>query len=174
MAALIVQSGKHKGKKITLPPQEVIIGRGDDCFIRLASEEVSRHHCSMTPTSRGILVQDLSSQNGTLVNTVPIETEACMQPGDLLQVGPILFQLAGQQRAKPSVVDDEVAGWLTDSDTRTELPMGHDTTIVKASQLHDPNRPSEPRPTFHSVAGEARDIIRRWHEMQTNSPGDRG
>ena len=169
MAALIVQSGKHKGKKITLPTQEVIIGRGEDCFIRLASEDVSRHHCSMIPTSRGILVHDLSSQNGTLVNTVPIETEVYMQPGDLLQVGPILFQLAGQ-RPKPSLVDDEVAGWLTDSDTRTELPTSHDTTIVKASQLRDANHPSEPRPTFHSVAEEARDIIRHWQEMQTKSP----
>ena len=168
MAALIVQSGKHKGKKITLPTQEIIIGRGEDCFIRLASEEVSRHHCSMVQTSRGILVHDLASQNGTLVNTVPIETEVYLQPGDLLQVGPILFQLAGQ-RPKPSVVDDEVAGWLTDSDTRTEIPMGHDTTIVKASQLRDPNRPAEPRPRFESVAEEARDIIRRWQELQGNS-----
>ena len=168
MASLIVQTGKHKGKKITLPTSEVLIGRGEDCFIRLASEEVSRHHCAVVPTSRGIRVRDLSSPNGTLVNNVPIETEIFLQPGDLLQVGPILFQLAGQ-RPKQSAVDDEVAGWLTESDTKTEIQNVNDTTIVRSSKLEAPAAASPAaapadRQKFATLAEEARDIIRRWKE----------
>ena len=169
MASLIVQTGKHKGKKITLPTNEILIGRGEDCFIRLASDEVSRHHCAVVPTSRGIRVRDLASQNGTLVNNVPIETEIFLQPGDLLQVGPILFQLAGQ-RPRQADVDDEVAGWLTESDTKTEIPNVNDTTIVKSSKLEAPAAapaaaPANPdKPRFANLAEEAQDIIRRWKE----------
>jgi pSer/pThr/pTyr-binding forkhead associated (FHA) protein len=89
MHSLIVQTGKHKGKKIVLPDKQVLIGREETSFIRMTSTEVSRQHCSLTPTDKGLLVRDLSSQNGTLVNNVKIEAETLMQPGDLIQIGPI-------------------------------------------------------------------------------------
>ena len=98
MHSLIVQTGKHKGKKIVLPDSEVIIGREETSFIRMTSTDVSRQHSSLTPTDKGLLVRDLGSQNGTIVNNVRIEAETLMQPGDLLQIGPILFELAGGVR----------------------------------------------------------------------------
>src|SRR4029077_16019496 len=101
MYSLIVQSGKHKGKKIELPDKEVIIGRDETSFIRMTSTEVSRQHSSLTATDKGLLVRDLGSQNGTLVNDVRIESETLMQPGDRLQIGPIAFELAGARPAKP-------------------------------------------------------------------------
>lgn len=174
MSALIVLSGKHKGKKISLPASEVIIGRGEDCFIRLASEEVSRHHCSLILTSRGLRVRDLKSQNGTMVNTVRMVGDTLLQPGDTLQIGPIEFQIAGPRPKPQPDLDDDIAGWLTDGDTDAEIPIAdHDTTIVKASQLHAaPPPPTEPSTASHSaeprkfatVAEEARDIIRRHLE----------
>ena len=166
MHSLIVQTGKHKGKKIVLPEREVIIGRDETSFIRMTSSDVSRQHCSLTPTDKGLLARDLGSQNGTIVNNVRIETETLMQPGDLLQVGPILFELAGGRPAKVAGLDDDIFGWLSESDTATEFPNASDTTIVKASQLMAaaPAPGPEPKQKFKSVGEEARDIIRRHRE----------
>ena len=164
MHSLIVQTGKHKGKKIVLPEREVIIGRDEVSFVRMTSSDVSRQHCSLTPTNKGLLVRDLGSQNGTIVNNVRIESETLLQPGDLLQVGPIQFELAGGRPAK-SAGDDDIFGWLSESDTATEFPNINDTTIVKVSQLTPAApAPEPPKPKFKSVGEEARDIIRRHRE----------
>ena len=165
MHALIVQTGKHKGKKIVLPEREIIIGRDDVSFIRMTSSDVSRQHCSLTPTEKGLLARDLGSQNGTIVNNVRIESETLMRPGDLLQVGPIQFELAGGRPAKAAVgLDDDIFGWLSESDTATDTPNASDTTIVKASQLTPAAPAPEPKQKFKTVGEEARDIIRRHRE----------
>ncbi|HLJ10697.1 MAG TPA: FHA domain-containing protein [Planctomycetaceae bacterium] len=164
MHSLIVQTGKHKGKKIVLPDKEVIIGRDETSFIRMTSTDVSRQHCSLTPTAKGLLVRDLGSQNGTIVNRVRIEVETLLQPGDLLQIGPIQFELAGARPAKAAgAIDDDIFGWLSEGDTATEIPNSSDTTIVKASQL-SPAPQAEHKTKFKSLAEEARDIIRRHRE----------
>lgn len=166
MHSLIVQTGKHKGKKIVLPDREVVIGRDEISFIRMTSTDVSRQHTSLAPTDKGLLVRDLGSQNGTFVNNVRIEAETLMQPGDLLQIGPIQFELAGGRPPRPEGLDDDIFGWLSESDTATEIPNASDTTIVKASQAASlPAAPKpEPKPKFKTLAEEARDIIRRHKE----------
>jgi pSer/pThr/pTyr-binding forkhead associated (FHA) protein len=174
MHSLIVQTGKHVGKKIALPDREVTIGRDEDCFIRMASAEVSREHCALIPTDKGLLVRDLGSQNGTIVNNVRIENETLMQPGDFLQVGPIQFQVGGARPVKsadPGMSDDDIFGWLSESDTSTDILKTSDTTIVKATELH-PLPKVEPKPTFKSIAEEARDIIRRHKASLENEGSD--
>ena len=167
MYSLMVQTGKHKGKKIVLPEKEVLIGRDENSFIRMTSTEVSRQHSALTATDKGLLVRDLGSQNGTLVNNVRIEAETLMQPGDLLQIGPIVFELAGARPAKSGgVIDDDIFGWLSEGDTATELQNASDTTVVKASQIAPATPPPEAKPKFRTLAEEARDIIRRHLESQ--------
>jgi hypothetical protein len=182
MYALIVNSGKHKGKKIELPNKEILIGRDEASFIRMTSTDVSRQHCSLTPTAKGLLIRDLKSQNGTIVNDVKIESETLLQPGDRVQIGPIHFELAGARPAKPaSDLDNDIFGWLSEGDTATEFPSASDTPIVKAAQRqphppaeHNPAAEQKPavehrhapeqKPKFKTIAEEARDIIRRHRE----------
>jgi hypothetical protein len=170
MYSLMVQTGKHKGKKIVLPEKQVVIGREETSFIRMTSTEVSRQHCSLTPTDKGLLARDLGSQNGTIVNSVRIEVETLMQPGDLLQVGPIVFELAGGRPAK-GAIEDDIFGWLSEGDTATELQNTSDTTIVKVTQIPPAPPAPEAKPKFKSIAEEARDIIRRHKESLGDPEG---
>src|SRR5205807_7942000 len=105
------------------PDKEVVIGREENSFIRMTSTDVSRQHCSLTPTDKGLLVRDLGSQNGTIVNNVRIEAETLLQPGDFLQIGPIQFELAGARPQKPAgAAEDDICGRLSEGDTATENP----------------------------------------------------
>jgi hypothetical protein len=171
MFSLLVQTGKHKGKKIVLPDKLVLIGRDETSFIRMTSTEVSRQHCALTPTEKGLLVRDMGSQNGTIVNSVKIETETLMQPGDLLQIGPIVFELAGARPAREGAIEDDIFGWLSEGDTATELQNAADTTIVKANQIPPGAPPPDAKPKFKSIAEEARDIIRRHRESLGETEG---
>jgi len=89
MAELIIRTGKHQGKKIRLSHTDVVIGRDEDCRIRLDTDDVSRRHCLLKPSPQGWLIQDLGSRNGTCVNGERIENETLLQHGDVLEIGPV-------------------------------------------------------------------------------------
>lgn len=184
MWSLVVETGKHKGRKVKLATGRIVIGRAEDAQIRVGSTDVSRHHCELLPTAQGVLVNDLDSINGTQVNGEAITTEFLLAPGNTLTVGPMQFRLlprdpvtAPRKRtADPPLSDDEITGWLTDEIEQLQS----DTTVVGEKPADEPvEEPEEVEPalptgpwvppprkaSFESVAEEAADIIRRHHEM---------
>jgi hypothetical protein len=186
MIELIVQSGKHQGKRLRLPAEgEVIIGRDETCQIRLASSDVSRHHCILRITQEGIIARDLDSRNGSYLNETLMEEETLLKPGDVLRIGPIALQVPGSpERPARSASDDDIANWLTSSDNLAasdgiEASPGDTTIIPRPAALDTPpptpltsaapaarETPARESPRqFRSVADEAADIIRRHWEM---------
>ncbi len=178
MAKLIVQTGKLAGKQLAVPTKEVLIGRDEGCYIRMGSPEISRKHCSLRSTAEGILVQDLGSSNGTLVNDVRISGPTVLKAGDELRVGPAIFLVDGPKPAHK--LDDDVVDWLNDGDSKTDMLGDDDTAIHKISgakseskpAAHDgipthPTYPShKPKRVFKTVAEEAQYIIALYHEQQ--------
>jgi len=70
-----------------------IIGREEDCDMRIPVAEVSREHCRVAPSeSGGLEIEDLGSSNGTYVNGMRVE-EAEMVAGDVLKIGPAIMVL---------------------------------------------------------------------------------
>lgn len=137
MAELIIYSGKLKGKRLILPPREVVIGRDEDCHMRIASSLVSRKHCTLKATPTGIWVRDLESQNGTYVNDVAINEPYLMKPGDVLRIGAALFQVPrarpASARQEEGLSDDEISAFLTEEE-QTESSSIPDTTVIKGRQ----------------------------------------
>ncbi|QDT31069.1 FHA domain-containing protein [Thalassoglobus polymorphus] len=183
---LEIQTGRHKGRKIRLTDSETIIGRSGDAKIRISSEDVSRHHCLLIVRDDSVLVRDLESRNGTFVNGRPIDGEVVLQPGGTLAVGPMVLRLRGGSEDSSSVEvkitvksplqiaeplsDDDIASWLSDSELGTRIESDtatYDTPSVPpprdAPSVED-TAPKIRRPTFASVAEEAKDIIRRHFE----------
>lgn len=181
MAELLIQTGKHQGKKLAIPAAGVVIGRDEKCRIRLASSDVSRQHCLLRETSGGIAVRDLGSSNGTLVNEVRIEEETVLRPGDTLRIGPMLFSVpvpkpeVAVKLARPansdSASDDDIANWLAnEDDTATgDVAAGGATTIItKFSGAQQKPRETAKR-DFKSIAEEAAWIIQRHWEKTKQS-----
>jgi hypothetical protein len=56
-------------------PNRALIGRGDDCDIRLALDEVSRRHAVVHREHGHVYVTDLGSSNGTFVDGARAGTE---------------------------------------------------------------------------------------------------
>ncbi len=73
------------------PGCESIIGRREDCDLRIPLGDVSRKHCSILLTDDGGLrLQDLGSSNGTYVNGRRVQ-ESPILPGDVIQIGSLKF-----------------------------------------------------------------------------------
>lgn len=92
---LKVMSGSHAGKEISVSSDKFLIGRSDQCQLRPKSESVSRRHCILVVRDNKVLVQDLKSRNGTLVNGKPLPTDRAkvLKHGDILKVGKLSFEM---------------------------------------------------------------------------------
>jgi pSer/pThr/pTyr-binding forkhead associated (FHA) protein len=89
---LIVQSGSRRKKSIPLRSAETIVGRRQDCDLRIPSAEVSRRHCLLSVHDGYLTVEDLDSVNGTFVNGVRVAGKQVVRPGDSLEIGPLAFR----------------------------------------------------------------------------------
>jgi len=93
---LIVLDGERIGRYVVLDREITVIGRADDCHLRLSNPHLSRHHAEVLRRGEELFVRDLGSSNGTRVNGRPAETEAVhIQLGDKIHLGRnLLLQLA--------------------------------------------------------------------------------
>ena len=93
---LVVVRGKPEGKVIPLVGPNFKIGRGETCHLRPNSEQVSREHAEFTIDADAVIVRDLGSRNGTLVNGKALTAELPPQgprpgpgrPADLRRLDP--------------------------------------------------------------------------------------
>jgi len=91
----IIKGGKlERVVDMTDVPSRIMIGRGDDCELRLESKFVSRHHALVFCTPEGVCIEDLNSFNGTIVNSKKI-TRCNLYSGDKILVGD--YQLRPQR-----------------------------------------------------------------------------
>lgn len=69
-----------------------LLGRASDCGILLNHPGLSRHHARLTPSAEGLLVEDLGSTNGCLLNDVQIG-RAWARHGDELGIDTLRFRV---------------------------------------------------------------------------------
>jgi chromosome segregation ATPase len=67
------------------------IGRAAGCELQIDSQSVSRHHAMLLKGTREIIIEDLNSTNGVLVNGRKV-TRHMLTDGDLLTIGESQFQ----------------------------------------------------------------------------------
>ncbi len=64
----------------------IVIGRRSDCDIVLNGPRVSRRHAQIHSDAEGVLLVDLASINGTLVNGIEVTSER-LAVGDVVTIG---------------------------------------------------------------------------------------
>ncbi|HMQ10839.1 MAG TPA: GGDEF domain-containing protein [Oligoflexia bacterium] len=86
-AYFVVITGQDIGKKFPIQKSELSIGRSEACDIYVNDEDVSRNHALIKVLPSGIIIEDLESTNGTLVNGQAIAKKTLLDDGDRIQVG---------------------------------------------------------------------------------------
>ncbi|MFO0450933.1 MAG: FHA domain-containing protein [Pseudomonadota bacterium] len=69
-----------------LRPGRFIVGRTPDNDLQLDSKYISRHHCQLTVTADGVLVEDLNSTNGMYLEGRRVRRHL-LHDGDVVVVG---------------------------------------------------------------------------------------
>jgi hypothetical protein len=97
---LIVQNGRLSGVGAPLRSPVTVIGQAPGCDIRLDVAGVQPLHCLLIEGPTGLVLRDLHSTGGTLVNDQPAGT-CLLQDGDILDVGPFRFLIRLPDRPPP-------------------------------------------------------------------------
>ncbi|MGL6076232.1 MAG: FHA domain-containing protein [Fimbriiglobus sp.] len=90
---LVVATGVHTGKEITLAGNSFVIGRDEGCNLRPASPAISKKHCAVFIRDNKAFVKDMGSTNGTFVNDELVTGDREVIGGERLRVGPLDFTL---------------------------------------------------------------------------------
>src|SRR5262245_14319141 len=87
----IYPTGPGMGTRYTLSDKPLVIGRCNDCEIRINDHSVSRRHARIQPGADGYYAVDLQSTNGTFVNDLPASMYK-LKDGDYLRVGNCIYR----------------------------------------------------------------------------------
>jgi hypothetical protein len=89
---LVVQNGRQSGTRRPLSQPLTLIGQAGSCNFRLNARGVGALHCALIQAPQGLLLRDLQSQTGTLVNGVAVAT-CLLRDNDELAIGPFRFRV---------------------------------------------------------------------------------
>src|SRR5215470_10749572 len=84
---LVIEDDEGRRREIPLDRDEITIGRREDNLVHLPERNVSRRHARLFQRNGTVLLEDLRSANGTLVNGVRITEAVALLDGDLVRIG---------------------------------------------------------------------------------------
>jgi len=88
----------HPELHLTLDQEVILIGRDGDAQVRLEDRWISPRHCEISQERGALVVQDLKSRHGTLVNGAVVQRSPLL-PGDDLTIGIRTFRVWYQRPA---------------------------------------------------------------------------
>jgi diguanylate cyclase (GGDEF)-like protein len=85
-AYLIVLAGSNVGEMYEVEGSETVLGRGANASVRLNDDGISRRHARLVHVGNEVVIEDLNSSNGTLVNGESV-TQRILKDGDKIRLG---------------------------------------------------------------------------------------
>lgn len=85
-AYLVVLAGSNVGEMHKIEGPETVIGRAMNTNLRLNDDGISRRHCRVLQIGGKVIIEDLGSANGTLVNGELIQHHE-LSDGDKIRLG---------------------------------------------------------------------------------------
>ena len=90
----------------------VSVGGASDNAITLSDRAVSRYHCRIEPSSRGVSIRDLGSTNGTWVDGLRIRRHE-LRPGAVVRIGRTELRVVSRGGKAPTEVVVESSAMLS-------------------------------------------------------------
>ena len=79
---------KRANRSVRIDSSSVVIGRSAQCQVIAGDNGVSRRHCEIVVGPNRLIVRDLGSRHGTLVDGHRVTGESPLRPGAVIELGP--------------------------------------------------------------------------------------
>ncbi len=181
---LKVLRGASVGKEIGVKTLKFVIGRAEECSLRVNSDAISRQHCVIIFDGHEVRIRDLGSRNGTFVNGERLEAPRRLVMGDQLRVGPmeflVTYALVPQSSAgvvsesrSPLSAEQDMAGlisdWLTEAED-TDRRVDSAEIETRAIRMDDTGRIPVAPANSRKAAADAPPVVAGGHDS-TDSQG---
>lgn len=119
MARLIAESGAEAGNVYDLDRPLLTVGRSVQNNIQIVDRRMSRQHAEVLVSGGRVVMRDLGSKNGTLLNGQPLIGSAELHHGDRIAFGDTILyfdanEVPGAPATRPGSEDLSVAAARTD------------------------------------------------------------
>lgn len=165
---LEVVHDKSRVRRVRLR-RDTVVGRGQDCQLRIPVADVSRRHCQFTIDGDRLLLRDLGSSNGTQLDdkSIPVGKDILLSDGDTVTVGPVSFVvlLTDTDDANPAVESDE---------TQQRSPLLDTAEFIAFEQTPDPQPAFSPdikSPDSSTPNPGNQDLVQAALDSVPQSPG---
>ena len=108
MASLKVLRSDEDGGTFQLDATETLVGRDEDCDVRIDGLGLSRRHCAITRQADRFFIRDLASENGTWVNGERV-TECELRNGDQVGLG-LQASLRFRNESEATIPEPTISG----------------------------------------------------------------
>jgi two-component system, NtrC family, nitrogen regulation response regulator GlnG len=98
---LIVSPGTREERLVVVEGNSVCLGSSPEADITLDDPHVSRQHCRIEVSSKGVHIEDLGSRNGTLVNGTAVQMTILNSPATLTLGQTTIHLETDEPRATP-------------------------------------------------------------------------
>lgn len=86
---VVTSEGPLRGRVLVIDANEQVLGRRENCDLRLEDRHVSRAHAVVRKTGGAVLITDLGSTGGTYVNGEPVAGATALRHGDMVRFGTV-------------------------------------------------------------------------------------
>lgn len=131
---------RYQAHDLELPIGEFVVGRSTDCQLSVDDPLVSRRHAVLKTRRDGVVLQDLDSRNGVLVNGTKIVGERELLHGDRINIGnqEMVLQATAESRAVGSTTTEDVHRRATQT---LGIPFVSDPQTAATSSKRVPSIP---------------------------------
>jgi pSer/pThr/pTyr-binding forkhead associated (FHA) protein len=126
------------GPGIEIAKDMTLVGRKEDCDLRLDHKSISKMHCVIVKTDGLLLLRDLGSTNGTRVNGQRVR-RAALLPNDQVAFANFKYRVAFGQEEKLAVPSAEHTQRLDANDLR-------EMAVRPAKEEEEPSSVDVPMP----------------------------
>jgi len=154
---------------------QMLVGRSDECDIRVAEGHPSRRHARLSIDASGLWVEDLASANGTRVNGREITSPTLLRSGDK-----VAFDLAEFLVETPAAPTETAAAGdatvvrrvVADDATVLRAPPPADTPAAASDPTPMPAAKAPPAPKSEAEALQ-KQVPRSWADPEFQGEGTR-
>ncbi len=129
MATLTVQHGQGAGRQFTVGEGLSILGREAGVTFRLMDESVSRKHCLIKKQGSKVMLTDLASHHGTVVNGMKV-MECELHTGDTVKLGDCTLVFTEQKSGGKTGLLAGVGEALEQTEREMDLGKGMETILA--------------------------------------------
>lgn len=118
---LVIETGRHAGKRVPVRSGPFVIGRDAECQLRIRGTTVSRRHALIDASANPPRLVDLQTTNGTEVNgRLTRGASTPLRQGDRVRIGPVAMRVAFGLTSEDRFADQLMADWAREESGEDE------------------------------------------------------